>query len=200
MISYKTNRRLNQSGLIIIGYQGIGKSSYARVSTNKEAIDLESSLFYLEGNRIQDWETIYCNIAISLANNGYTVFVSSHQSVIDELRHRRSNDDNFSIVIVTPSRDLKDDWIAKLNDRYINDGNEKNYRAYLDAKNNFTEEVDNLTSIKEFSCIQIEFMNYQFNKIVRGLQSMYGAYSTYRPNYQTRYHGSIHDSDSDDDE
>ena len=190
---YISHNHLCHTGLIIIGYQGIGKSSYAQTSTRKEAIDLESSLFYCEGHRPEEWEKIYCNVAMSLASNGYTIFISSHRNVINELIHSHSNDDNFSIVIVTPSHNLKDDWIAKLHYRYVNDNTDKNYRAYIDAQNNFTEEVNYLTSIKEFSCIQIDFMNYEFAKIVRGLQSMYGVYGVCRCR-------SMNDSNSDDSE
>ena len=47
--------------MIIIGYQGIGKSTLAN---NKNGyIDLESSSFWNNGTRIPDWHIYYCRIA-----------------------------------------------------------------------------------------------------------------------------------------
>ena len=46
-------------GLIVIGYQGIGKSS---IGGKYNCIDLESSNFYIDDKRDNDWYKIYCNI------------------------------------------------------------------------------------------------------------------------------------------
>lgn len=54
-------------GFIVVGYQGIGKSTLAN-SGNGKYIDLESSNFFVDNNRASNWATIYANIAESLAN------------------------------------------------------------------------------------------------------------------------------------
>ena len=86
--------------MIVIGYQGIGKSTYS----NKDitCIDLESGNFWVDGVRLDDWYKVYCNIANHLSKQGYTVFVSSHQVVRDELK----NSDE-QVCIVYPSHSLK---------------------------------------------------------------------------------------------
>ena len=66
--------------MIVIGYQGIGKSSLAG---KNNCIDLESGNFWVDGKRSDDWYKIYCNIALHLHRQGFTVFTSSHQVVRD---------------------------------------------------------------------------------------------------------------------
>lgn len=84
----------NSSGTIIIGYQGIGKSSTVNkydFMGNKinSFIDLESSSFRLpDGSRHDDWYKYYINIALDLASQGHNVFISSHNTVREELAAR----------------------------------------------------------------------------------------------------------------
>lgn len=66
--------------MIIVGYPCIGKSTYA-VSHKYKAIDLESSNFIKDGS----WVESYCNVAIGLSEQGYDVFVSSHDDVRKQL-------------------------------------------------------------------------------------------------------------------
>lgn len=97
--------------MIIIGYQGIGKSTLA--GKNK-CIDLESGNFWFydletyQKVRHNDWYVPYCNIANHLSEQGYTVFTSSHEVVRNELK--KSKEDVF---IIYPSIELKDEWIKK---------------------------------------------------------------------------------------
>ena len=51
--------------MIIIGYQCIGKSSLSRVENG--CIDLESSNFFLDGIRDENWYKIYAKIAVNLS-------------------------------------------------------------------------------------------------------------------------------------
>ena len=66
--------------MIITGYQGIGKSTLAR--KDKNIIDLESSSFWKydkscnSKTRCEDWYVYYCQVAMDLSRQGYTVFVS----------------------------------------------------------------------------------------------------------------------------
>lgn len=57
------------TGQIVVGYQGVGKSTLAY--HNRSVIDLESSNFFVDGKRDEKWYIPYCNIARSLARQGY---------------------------------------------------------------------------------------------------------------------------------
>jgi ABC-type phosphate/phosphonate transport system ATPase subunit len=46
----------SEQGIIIVGYQGIGKSTLAY--HNKRVIDLESSNFFVNGERSKDWHVV----------------------------------------------------------------------------------------------------------------------------------------------
>ena len=75
--------------MIISGYQGIGKSSLAG---KNNCIDLESGNFWVDGKRADDWYKPYCQIANHLSQQGYTVFVSSHEVVRKELEKSEDTD------------------------------------------------------------------------------------------------------------
>ena len=70
-------------GLIICGYPGVGKSSIAGWHN---CIDLESSFFSHRADipqKLDYWVPQYCQVAIDLALQGYTVFTSTHHAVIE---------------------------------------------------------------------------------------------------------------------
>lgn len=118
--------------MIIIGYQGIGKSS--TVKENKgEYIDLESSNFKdSKGNRPSDWYIYYCNVANDLSKQGYNVFVSSHDVVRKELSKSKEK-----VIVVHPDLSLKDEWIERLQKRYDKTHLDKDKFALLNAKDRF---------------------------------------------------------------
>lgn len=122
--------------MIIIGYQGIGKSTWAGV---KGYIDLESSNFWHDGKRPDDWYIYYCNIADHLSSQGYKVFVSSHAEVREYLKYSSE-----LVVSVVPSQDLKDEWIAKLEHRQDLYPSEKNYKALAKARECYTKDVKDI--------------------------------------------------------
>lgn len=158
-------------GLIIVGYPGVGKSSYS--SSVYRTIDLESSNFMIDGERDNNWYKVYCNIAISLAKQGYIVFVSSHWQVVERLAGY-CLDEKYVVAIVAPHEDLSTMWIEKLHNRYLEDqNNEKNRRAYEHAKKNFNFDIHQLSSQTDFPYIPIISMNYSFREIVSGLYSIY---------------------------
>lgn len=70
--------------MIIIGYQGIGKSSL--VKEDKQFIDLESSNFKIGGKRPDGWEQMYCETALDLSRQGHVVFTASHKCIRDYLK------------------------------------------------------------------------------------------------------------------
>ena len=169
------------NGLIVIGYQGIGKSSLTNNNYNTLFIDFESSLFSVDGDRNDDWYIIYCKQAVSLAKQGFIVLISSHKCVRDELS--KYNQEGFNIITITPAYNLKDEWIEKLYKRYLDDPSEKNSAAYLNAKSCYEENIRDIASEPNFSHIFINSMNYNLRSI---LKSLYDIYSNRSRAYYSR--------------
>lgn len=144
--------------MIVIGYQGIGKTTLA--NTSMEYIDLESSNFFVNGERADDWYVPYCNIAESLSKHEYVVFVSSHEVVRERLKNS-----NEKVVCCVPSKDLKDKWIKKLEDRYNETQLEKDYKAYMNAKERYEENIDEIEN-SGFPVIRIRNMNYDLESLL----------------------------------
>ena len=107
--------------MIIIGYQGIGKST---IAGENNFIDLESGNFWVNGKRADWWYIPYCQIAEHLSKQGYTVFTSSHEVVRKQLEN--STED---VYVIFPALELKDDWIFKLRERWQNSQLEKDCRG-----------------------------------------------------------------------
>ena len=139
--SSSNNEQINTEGKIVVGYQGIGKSTLAR-SGKGRYIDLESSSFSVRDGmtdnyvKINGWEKIYCKIAEHLAEQGYTVFVSSHAEVRKILKESKCK-----VVAVVPHPDLGELWIEKLKKRYFDTELEKDRRAWLNAKDRYKENI-----------------------------------------------------------
>lgn len=123
--------------MIVIGYQGIGKSSLA--GRDHKYIDLESGNFWVDGKRTDDWYKPYCQIAEHLSQQGYIVFTSSHEVVRNQLMNS-----NEVVVLVYPSLKLKNLWIDKLENRYRETGLKKDYKALMNAKDRYDENIQEL--------------------------------------------------------
>lgn len=155
--------------MIIIGYQGIGKSTLAGIH---KCIDLESGNFWFydletyQKVRHNDWYVPYCNIANHLSEQGYTVFTSSHEVVREELHKSKEK-----IYVVFPSIKLKDKWIEKLEDRYNNTGLEKDYKALMNAKDRYEENIQELRKCG-FPVFEILDIDYSLDEIVRFLEGL----------------------------
>lgn len=140
--------------MIIIGYQGIGKSTLA--GRNNRFIDLESGNFWVDGKRADDWYKPYCKIAEHLSQQGYIVFTSSHEVV-----RRQLKDSKEIIAVVCPSIELKDEWIAKLEKRYEASGLEKDYKALMNAKDRYEENIRELSeSNYKYHILTLNKMDY----------------------------------------
>lgn len=149
--------------MIIIGYQGIGKSTLAKKADN--VIDLESGNFFVNGKRADDWYIPYCQIALHLSAQGNTVFVSSHKVVRDYLA---SLPETELIAVCYPIMELKQKWIIKLHDRFIYSGLEKDYKAWQNAVYNYEESIREITDTPwSFIQIPIESMDYDLDKLIR---------------------------------
>ena len=140
--------------MIVIGYQGIGKSTLA--GRNNKFIDLESSNFRIDGKRTDDWYKPYCKVAEHLSQQGYIVFTSSHEVVREYL----VDNSREIVVLVYPSIELEDAWIGKLEKRYEKSGLDKDYRALMNAIDRFEDNIRELQG----SCIEykleLQNMNY----------------------------------------
>ena len=161
------------NGLIIIGYPGIGKSSLAIACNAQSIIDFESSLFKVYGDRANNWHVIYCRQAVSLARQGFIVCISSHKCVREELA--KCDQDGFVIVTIAPSLKLKEEWIARLKDRYLQDPSEKNVLALQNAENSYDEDIKDIASDPNFSHIYLESTNYHLRSIINKLYKMFNS-------------------------
>ena len=123
--------------MIVIGYQGIGKSTLA--GRNYQFIDLESGNFWVDGKRADDWYKPYCQIAEHLSKQGYIVFTSSHEVVRKQLVNSSE-----VVVVVYPAIKLKTMWLEKLCDRYQQTGLDKDYKAYMNAEDRYEENIHEL--------------------------------------------------------
>lgn len=139
--------------MIIIGYQGIGKSSLAK--RNLKFIDLESGNFWVEGKRDSDWYKAYCNIAEHLSQQGYIVFTSSHEVV-----RQRLSESTEEVWICYPSLELKEYWINKLKDRYEQTRSEKDYKAYMNALDRYE---DNIAELMNFFGNHLRIVNPEYD-------------------------------------
>lgn len=152
---------MNKKGMIIVGYQGIGKSTLAKNCSGY--IDLESGNFWIGGKRSDDWYIPYCNIALHLAEQGYIVFTSSHVVVREYLS---SLPKTVELAVCVPDLSLKDEWIKKLEDRYNESNLEKDYKAWMNALNCYDENIKEILESKRFSKIIIKKIPYNLDTII----------------------------------
>ena len=149
--------------MIIVGYQGIGKSTLA--GTNN-CIDLESGNFWVDGKRADDWYKPYCQIANHLSEQGYTVFTSSYEVVRKELEKSKEK-----VFVVFPAINLKDGWINKLRERYEATGLEKDFKALANAEDRYKENISELM-MGNLKFYEITDMNYDLKQIIDVLKQM----------------------------
>lgn len=149
--------------MIIIGYQGIGKSTMAG---QHNCIDLESGNFWffnkMAGQIVRDsnWYIPYCQIANHLSEQGYIVFVSSHKEVREELKKSKER-----VVVICPSVELRDEWIAKLKERYERTQLEKDYKAWKNAEDRYEENIWEIID-DDFAGYYIRNLNYSLKGIL----------------------------------
>lgn len=150
--------------MIIIGYQGIGKSSVAGADTG--CIDLESSNFWVDGMRPRDWYKYYCEIAFDLSRQGYVVFTSSHKDVRNYFLEHLEKD---RVIAIFPKKELKSQWIQKLQDRFDTDVCEKNYKALMNAKDKFEENIEDMSNWGG-EVYMIDTIDYDLKDIIKEIK------------------------------
>lgn len=146
--------------MIVVGYQGIGKSS---IAGKNNFIDLESGNFWVDGQRSNDWYKPYCKIANHLSEQGYIVFTSSHEVVRNELEHSAER-----VIVVCPALNLKDEWILRLENRYRASQLEKDYKALMNAKDRYTENIRELMC-GNIPCYTIDSMEYELGEFINSI-------------------------------
>ncbi len=150
--------------MIIIGYQGIGKSCLSRSASN--VIDLESGCFWNAGYRHSDWYIYYCNTALDLSAQGNVVFTSSHAVVRERFAALPKTE---LIAVCYPSLELKDDWTAKLYERHKRTQLEKDYKAWRNAVDCYEQNIHELMA-SPFDKIEIDSMFYDMHQLIRDYQ------------------------------
>ena len=151
--------------MIVIGYQGIGKTTACQKSSM--FFDLQSSLFKVDGKRFDGWQTIYAKVAMSISKQGYCVFVSSHEVVRKALFQLNSS--KQKICVCYPSLKLKDVWIKRLQQRYADDKSQKNFLALANAEAAFQLNIIGISSDADkfgFTKIQLEDLEYDLIDLV----------------------------------
>lgn len=143
--------------MIIIGYQGIGKSTLAGY---EGCIDLESGNFWVDGKRADDWYIPYCKIANHLSEQGYTVFVSSHEVVRKELQNSEEH-----VEVICPSVSLRDAWCEKLLERYMLTETDKDFKAWKNAEERYVENIEELMN-SCFDVTVIKDISYSLKMII----------------------------------
>lgn len=148
--------------MIIVGYQGIGKSSTVAEDRRHRFIDLESSNFWIHEKRDPEWFKIYGNIADDLSKQGFIVFVSSHAVV----RNYIAAISDERKAIICPSLGLKDEWIDRLQNRYREEPTAKNYKALMNAVDRFDEDIKELLTAKEYTKFPLSSTNYKLSDFI----------------------------------
>jgi len=158
--------------VIVIGYQGIGKSTFCQNSNSFRYIDLESRNTKVRGIRYECWADVYANFALDLSSQGYTVFVSSHKQLQDILSKTETEE---YIISVFPAKELKQEWLDRLEKRWEDTRLDKDYVAWKDAVKNFDDEIDILMSNEKIKPYPITDMNYSLYKITNDAErDIYG--------------------------
>ena len=128
-------------GLIVIGYQGVGKSSCAG---KDNCIDLESGFFWIGDERHEDWFIPYCQTAMNLANQGYTVFTSSHKQVYEYFKSAPLMENIGKAVIICPQTRFRKEWIRRLSNRFSKTQLFKDFKALKNAEDRYEENIQEL--------------------------------------------------------
>lgn len=145
--------------MIIIGYQGVGKSTLA--ATLEQYIDFESSVYFIDGKRPDNWYKMYARAAKLLSDQGYDVFVSSHDVVRKELREIGATD----VITITPALELKSLWITKLAARYKLSTLEKDYKAWKNAEACYEQNIEDIRN-SGFTNIILDTMEYELSQAI----------------------------------
>jgi len=162
--------------MIILGYQGIGKSTMSK--DDFKVIDLESSCFTLEGQKINEWYKAYGNLAMHLSSQGYTVFTATHAPVRDWIaRHNTVYPVGIKIdgmyeeqvMVVVPNLSLKDQWTDKLWKRFEASRLFKDYCAWSNAKQWYESNISEIVEDAKkygWKIVVVPSMEYNLKELI----------------------------------
>lgn len=145
--------------MIVIGYQGIGKTSLA-YELCARYIDLESSLWKIDGVRADNWYETYCNVAEALAFR-HIVFTSSHDVVRARLKRSKQK-----VFVCYPALELRDEWVERLEHRYYSTRSAKDYAAWKNAEEKYEENIIDLAR-SGFPRIVIRDLSYDLHDLIQ---------------------------------
>ena len=144
--------------MIVIGYQGIGKSTVTKQLDN--CLDLESSMMKINGQCEEDWFIPYGQIALDLSRQENIVFTASHRIFLEWLKENRKEDDR--ILCIIPSLKLKDLWIEKLEARWKQTNLIKDKLAFQNAEECYDANIKEMYDFQEcFEFYEIQDMEYR---------------------------------------
>lgn len=150
---------------IVFGYPGIGKSSIARL--DKNYVDLESSVFKVDGERDPNWFKVYVNMALHIADQNRIVLMSTHPWTRDYLYDKYEEDiglkNDIPAMIVYPDISLKEDWIYKCSSRYEEEPSPKNLTALKKVENDFEKDIIGLESDNRFMHLVLKNISYRLD-------------------------------------
>ena len=160
--------------MIIIGYQGIDKSTYCRKTIG--AIDLDDSSCFRDfsGNRPDKWCETYVKTAIYLNGQGYDVFISSNKEVRQALLacHCCSYYRGFKYCAIVPSINLKDAWIRRLQNIYNNSNSTNNLEALNSARFNFEESIKDIANDIDNTFYITNLNNYDIFTLMHNIKNI----------------------------
>lgn len=100
------------------------------------------------------------------------MFTSSHKEVVNEFAKYDNHEKDYTITIIAPNISLESEWVKKLEYRWYDTNEHKDYAAYQDANKNFKEEVDWLF-LQKFIKVAISEMTYDLSAVIDGLIYLY---------------------------
>ena len=151
--------------MIIVGYQGVGKSTAAQ--HHELFIDLESSNFRIRGERFENWEQVYVNVAIDLSRQGYFVLTSSHKKILEMVM---ISGEKYAVVIPQPSHEVKNEWLDMLYHRYTQTNLNKDLAAYENAREQYDANIHKIVSLVPDDHLYIlQDANSHLDDIIRSL-------------------------------
>ena len=161
--------------MIVIGYPGIGNDILAG---ENNCIDLNINLFYSSKCYMEKLQEIgirnYCDVAVDLSKQGYTVFVSSHEAVINRLTYIAFTHDE-DVAIIYPSIKLKDEWIEKLKVISENINTAEAYHTWKNAEKMYDQNIEDLADPDratkyDFIRYEIGSMDYDLSDILNRIK------------------------------
>ena len=155
--------------MIIFGYQGIGKSTLANSPSGESYIDLESSMFRtpMHPERSEDWFQAYGNIVYDLNKQNKFIFSACHQQIRDYITSEKDLKGVMS-VICYPSIELREEWLYRLRQRWIDTQLPKDKAALDYAEASYSSSIKALDKDTDYDHLILTKMNYNLHDILIG--------------------------------